>query len=120
MQKECLKRIFVLKRGVVYDRLSIQAPASLRGILRTYLQQSNTCVKTNTPKDVLQVICGRFSFQIYYGLDTIHRGVMTQAGEAVEAVKQWHMAKLHNIKHFGGCTSPVRKKHRASVNTRLD
>lgn len=33
-------------------------------------------------------------------------GVMTQA---MLAVKQWHMAKLHKIKHFGDFTSLVRK-----------
>ena len=36
----------------------------------------------------------------------MHRGVMTQA---MLAVKQWHMAKLHNIKHFGDVASLVPK-----------
>lgn len=43
----------------------------------------------------------------------MHRGVMTQA---VLAVKQWHMAKLHNIKHFGGRASPVPKQHSDLAN----
>lgn len=38
----------------------------------------------------------------------IHRSVMTQAALAV---KQWHMAQLHNIKQFGGSASPLPKQH---------
>lgn len=43
----------------------------------------------------------------------IHRGVMTQA---VLAVKQWHMAQLHNIKQSGGSASPLPKQHSDLAN----
>lgn len=43
----------------------------------------------------------------------IHRGVMTQA---VLAVKQWHMAQLHNIKQFGGSASLLPKQHSDLAN----
>lgn len=46
----------------------------------------------------------------------MHRGVMTQA---MVAVKQWHMAKLHNIKHFGDGASLVPKQHSALANKPL-
>lgn len=42
----------------------------------------------------------------HYGKHPMHQGVMTQV---LLAVKQWHMAKLHNIKHFGDCASLVSK-----------
>lgn len=43
----------------------------------------------------------------------MHQGVMTQA---VLAVKQWHMAQLHNIKQFGGGASPLPKQHSDLAN----
>lgn len=43
----------------------------------------------------------------------MHRGVMTQA---VLAVEQRHMARLHNIKQFGGGASPLPKQHSDLAN----
>lgn len=55
---------------------------------------------------VRQFICTNFSLCIHYRKRQMHQGVMTQA---MLAVKQWHMAKVHNIKHFGDCASLVPK-----------
>lgn len=44
----------------------------------------------------------------------MHRGVMTQT---VLAVKQRHMAQLHNIKQFGGGAYPLPKQHSDLANS---